>query len=75
MQRISVEDAQVQLPNLIEAALRGEEVIITQKGQPVLKFVAISQAKPQRQRGSAKGLITIADDFDTPLEDFAEYMD
>jgi len=24
--------------------------------------------------GSAKGLITIADDFDEPLEDFKEYM-
>jgi Protein of unknown function (DUF2281) len=27
-----------------------------------------------RQVGSAKGLITIAPDFDDPLEDFREYM-
>ncbi|HEX3532414.1 MAG TPA: DUF2281 domain-containing protein [Thermoanaerobaculia bacterium] len=30
------------------------------------------QEKPQRRFGSAKGLITIAEDFDAPLEDFKE---
>ncbi len=29
--------------------------------------------KQQRQFGSAKGLIHIADNFDDPLEEFAEY--
>ena len=28
----------------------------------------------QRKFGSAKGEIIMADDFDAPLEDFAEYM-
>ncbi len=27
-----------------------------------------------RKAGSAKGKFTMADDFDAPLEDFAEYM-
>jgi len=33
-------------------------------------------AKPRkkRQAGSAKGMFVMADDFDEPLEDFAEYM-
>ncbi|MEM7114729.1 MAG: DUF2281 domain-containing protein [Chloroflexota bacterium] len=30
--------------------------------------------KRERQFGSAKGLITIADDFDEPLDEFQEYM-
>jgi len=30
------------------------------------------QDKPHRRFGSAKGLITIAEDFDAPLEDFQE---
>jgi hypothetical protein len=32
--------------------------------------------KPRKKRkaGSAKGEIIMADDFDAPLEDFAEYM-
>jgi hypothetical protein len=32
-----------------------------------------SAARPRF--GSAKGLITISDDFDEPLEDFKEYME
>ncbi len=38
--------------------------------------VKIEPAKPRkkRQAGSAKGEIIMADDFDAPLEDFAEYM-
>lgn len=33
-----------------------------------------SSERPRRQAGSAKGLITVPDDFDDPLEDFAPYM-
>jgi hypothetical protein len=31
--------------------------------------------KKRRQRGSAKGLIWLAPDFDEPLEDFQEYLE
>jgi antitoxin (DNA-binding transcriptional repressor) of toxin-antitoxin stability system len=50
----------------------GEDVIITKDEQPLVKLV--SMTKRQRQFGSAKGLIKIADDFDSPLEEFREYM-
>jgi len=37
--------------------------------------VEIEPEKPRRRKfGSAKGKYTMADDFDAPLEDFAEYM-
>lgn len=75
MRQVTVEEAQTDLRDLIEAAQKGEEIVVTQGGRPILKFVAIDQPKPRRQRGSAKGLITIADDFDEPLEDFVEYME
>ena len=53
--------------------------------QEVLHFVQflkqkqtaeIETAKPRkkRQAGSAKGMFVMADDFDEPLENFAEYM-
>jgi hypothetical protein len=29
---------------------------------------------PDRVPGSAKGLFTVRDDFDDPIEDFREYM-
>ena len=30
--------------------------------------------RTRRQFGSAKGLLTVPDDFDDPLDDFADYM-
>jgi antitoxin (DNA-binding transcriptional repressor) of toxin-antitoxin stability system len=41
---------------------------------PIAKIVGISKKKKQREFGSAKGLIKMADDFDAPLEDFKDYM-
>ena len=73
MYRIELEKAKAQIASLLQTALDGEEIVITQNEQPVLKLVPIP-AKPRRQSGSAKGLITMSDDFDEPLEDFAEYM-
>jgi prevent-host-death family protein len=70
---IDLKKAQAHLAALVEQAQRGEEVILTDAGQPVAKIIPISQGKPQRQFGSARGLITMAEDFDEPLEDFRDY--
>ncbi len=74
MYQIELDKAKAQIASLLQTALDGEEVVITQNDQPVVKLVPISNAKPRRQSGSARGLITMSDDFDEPLEDFAEYM-
>ncbi len=84
MTQVTLDEAKEQLPALIEAALGGEEVLITRDGKAVRLVPQESgSAKPPRKAGSAsprfgsaKGLITyIADDFDAPLEDFKEYME
>jgi antitoxin (DNA-binding transcriptional repressor) of toxin-antitoxin stability system len=75
MQQITLAEASKNLPNLIEAALGGEEIIIIKDNQPLVKLTPVSPLKHRRQPGSAKGLITISDDFDEPLEDFKEYME
>jgi len=75
MRQVSIQEAQIQFLGLIEAALQGEEIIITQENQPIIKFVTIASPNPPRQPCSGKHLmITMADDFDEPVEDFAEYM-
>ena len=74
MYQIELEKAKAQIESLLQTALMGEEVVITQNEQPVLKLVSISPAKSRRQSGSAKGLIAMSDDFDEPLKDFAAYM-
>jgi antitoxin (DNA-binding transcriptional repressor) of toxin-antitoxin stability system len=77
---VQVDDAKAQLPDLINAAVRGETVLIEKAGEQGAQIVQLV-AVPQRQRrqprfGSAKGLIISMDDaFDTPSEDVREYME
>ncbi len=74
MRQIDIDQVKIQLNSLFQAALDGDEVVITRNGQPVLKIVRFIQPKKRRQSGSAKGLILMSPDFDQPLEDFYEYM-
>ena len=74
MQQVELDQVQTELARLIQQALQGEEVVITQAAQPVLKLVRVSKSTPRRKRGSAKGKIRMAPDFDTPLDDFQPYM-
>lgn len=74
MTQIELTDVQRNIADLIEQALRGEEVIITQADQPILKLVRIETDAPRRKRGSAKGHIRMAPDFDAPLDDFQTTM-
>ena len=46
MTTYSVADAKNQLPKLIDRALKGEEVVITRRGKPVVEFRAVAQLPP-----------------------------
>lgn len=74
MHAIDITQAQQHLSELIDQTISGDEVVITKGGTPIVKLVALSKAAKKRQFGTAKGLIKIADDFDSPLEDFKEYQ-
>lgn len=89
MNPITITEAAQKLPDLIDAAIRGEEVSITKDGS-VVKLIPANPVKP-RQPGSAKGQVWMSDDFergsvlnsfqhtqvslDEPLEEFKEYME
>ena len=75
MHQVSIEEAKTMLPDLIEAAVGGDEVLIAKDDQHIVRLVPVSGTKPVPQFGSAKGLITMTEDFDAPLEDFAEYAE
>lgn len=75
MQRINLSDASQQLPDLIEAVLNGEEIVILKGDRPVVQLTPIEPMPKRRQPGSAKGLVWISDDFDEPLEEFKDYME
>jgi antitoxin (DNA-binding transcriptional repressor) of toxin-antitoxin stability system len=74
MQKIELKEVSSHLEALLQSALNGEEVLILEGEKPILKLTRIDVTKPRRRRGSAKGLIKMADDFDAPLEDFNKYM-
>jgi prevent-host-death family protein len=71
---IDLDHARTQLPELVRQAERGEDVILTEDGKPVAKIIPIRRARGPREFGSAKDWVRLADDFDAPLEDFADYM-
>ena len=72
MTQLDINQAKSNLPKLLDLAIEGEEIVITQDDKPVAK---ISPIKRPLKRGSAKGKVWMSDDFDKPLEDFKEYME
>ena len=75
MKQVNIHEAKTHLSRLIQDVLNGEEVVIAKDSQPVVRLVIHESALPKRQAGRLPGLIiSMADDFDAPLDDFAEYM-
>jgi len=74
MLQFNIHAAKSHFSELVQKAMLGEEVIIAKDNKPVVKLVPIRQANHPRRLGTAKGLMTIAPDFDEPLEDFTEYQ-
>lgn len=63
--QVNVHEAKSQLSKLIEAALRGEEVIIARDSKPVVRLVAVA---PRKFKIGMPGFIGM------PVPDFLEPM-
>jgi prevent-host-death family protein len=75
MTTVTLHEAKSKLADLIHQLQPGDEVLITENQQPVAKLVG--QATPllePRKAGSAKGKLTVVQDDDEHLRDFAESM-
>lgn len=75
MYQIELDEAKSQMESLIQTALSGEEVVITRDDEPVVKLVPIPKSNGSRKAGTAKGMFSMSEDFDEPLEDFRDYME
>ncbi|PSO50859.1 MAG: type II toxin-antitoxin system prevent-host-death family antitoxin [Cyanobacteria bacterium SW_9_44_58] len=83
MTKLDISKAKSNLAELLNLAIQGEEIVITQDNQPVAKISPIESSnrctegkiKRRLKRGSAKDKVWMSDDFDEPLEDFQEYME
>ena len=71
---ISLEEAQANLPEIIDTLGPDEEVVITRDDQPVAELRSIPPAKPQPRFGSCKGMLTVVAEDEEHLEDFKEYI-
>ena len=58
--QVNMLEAKTQLSRLVEAVLRGEEVVIANRGKPVVKIVK-ADPPAKRQWGAWAGLITDAE--------------
>lgn len=74
MIEVNIHEAKTQLSRLIQAVLAGEEVIISKRNHPLVRLVALEKVQIVRPLGwgGAEGL-WMSDDFDAPLDDFADY--
>ena len=72
MWRVSLEEARVQLLDLIEAAVDGEDVLVASGDRRTVRLVQVDRPECCPRFGSAKGLVTVADDFDESLQVFRE---
>ncbi len=67
--KVNVHDAKTQFSRLLNRVGNGEEIVIAKAGKPVARLVPIKNKLKKRIPGSAKGKITIADNFDAALPD------
>jgi prevent-host-death family protein len=70
---VELASAEKRLADLVQMVANGAEILITRDGLPVARLVPVGPAEPDRVPGSARGLFTVPDDFDAPVQDFSDY--
>jgi len=63
---VNIADAKARLPELVERAARGEEIIIARNGEPQARLVPLAPPK-RRVPGHGTGQWEIVGDFNEPL--------
>ena len=69
IRKVNIHEAKTNLSRLLAGVEKGEEVIIAKAGKPVARLVSVKERSDKRTPGTAKGKISIAENFDAPLPD------
>jgi prevent-host-death family protein len=64
---VNIHEAKTHFSRLLARVAAGEEIVIARAGIPVARLVAVSRPKGPRTAGSARGQLTLPDDWDAPL--------
>lgn len=76
MSSVTLEEAQANLPQLLQSLQPGDEITITHHGQPMAQVKkAERNSRPCKAGCYRKADFWMAPDFDAPLEEFREYME
>ena len=73
MIQIPAKQAMAELDKLFDEVAKGQDVVIISEDGSAYKLTALPRP-PKPLFGSAKGTISIHDDFDDPVEGFEDYM-
>jgi len=68
----NIHEAKTHFSQLINQALKGDEIIIAKSGIPLIKLTPYEKPKAVRKGGQLKGMLIIEDNFDEPLPE--EYL-
>ena len=71
-QVIGAFEAKTRLSELLDRVDKGQVYVITKRGRPIAELRPAARGA-RLQFGSDAGRITIGEDFDAPLPDFADY--
>jgi prevent-host-death family protein len=63
--QFNIHDAKTNLSRIIERVEQGEEIIISRAGNPVAKVVPLTGRLQRRGRGSLRGKLVLAEDWDS----------
>jgi prevent-host-death family protein len=63
--QFNIHDAKTNLSRIIERVEHGEEIIISRAGNPVAKVVPLTRRVDRAGRGSLRGKLMAADDWDS----------
>ncbi|HEY1014361.1 MAG TPA: hypothetical protein VGE07_16730 [Herpetosiphonaceae bacterium] len=71
---VSIAEAQHHLPDLLAAAAAGATIVIDAGPNGQFQLLPLAISATRLEYGSMRGQIQLSDDFDDPLDDFADYM-
>jgi prevent-host-death family protein len=63
--QFNIHDAKTNLSRIIDRVEHGEEIVISRAGTPVAKVVPLTRRVDRRGRGSLRGQLVMAPDWDS----------
>jgi prevent-host-death family protein len=63
--QFNIHEAKTNLSRIIERVEHGEEITISRAGQPVAKVIPLTREVNRKGRGSLRGKLVVAEDWDS----------